>query len=652
MTAKKQRTSKGLLAITYVKKYPNLNPTQLAKMLFNSYPSEFKDTENARTIVRKVLGKAGDYDRQYQYTDVRKELALLKKDLPKGETEKTEPYHLPKSCTRVLVLSDVHIPYHNDEALFAAIEFGIEKDVNCIYLNGDTMDMYQLSRHEKNPANRSFSYELDVTRKFLKGLRDIFPNAHIVYKIGNHCFEKGTEVLTSNGFVNFEDLKEDELVAQFDNKLNISYSKPKSIIKEHYNGLLYNVENNYSRQVVTDQHRVAVGEDFIHARDLNISDVKNIPLNGYVKNEDYNISDEMLRFVVWLVCDGCIVYKKMPKSEKIRFQFKISKERKIESLRFLLEKMDIPYTFKECKKTGVNILQPYYIRVYQKEFVHNLYESLNGKKQFPSWFRNLSKRQVEIVLNELSITDGTIHDGGITLTTTSQNDASLLQEICVINGINCNVKSHDNLSGFKNGKIQYKLRIKIDSENTSLSVKKIETKKYNDLVYCVEMPLGTVITRNNGKVAFSGNCSRLEKFIRTNPQIMGVQEFELSSLLNFTELGIVEVKDKQWAYAGKLPILHGHELPTKSGGVNPARTVQLKLNKQGLVGHFHRETRSNGKQFDDKPYTTYSSGCLCCLHPAYMPINDWTHGFTYVEVDPKTGNYYVQQKTIVDGKIY
>ena len=48
------------------------------------------------------------------------------------------------------------------------------------------MDMYQLSRHEKNPMNRSFSYELDATRAFLKALRETFPNAHIVYKIGNH----------------------------------------------------------------------------------------------------------------------------------------------------------------------------------------------------------------------------------------------------------------------------------------------------------------------------------------------------------------------------------------------------------------------------------------------------------------------------------
>jgi predicted phosphodiesterase len=333
MNKNSKTSSRTELAKSYILKYPNHNNTQIAKLLFDDYPHIFSTVESARSLVRTLVGKNGEKLREAVHKDFAALINAMRKELPKGESEKVEPYHLPKSCTRILVLSDIHLPYQDDDALFAALKFGLEKDVNCIYLNGDTMDMYQLSRHEKNPANRSFSYELDTCRTFLKGLRNMFPNAHIVYKCGNHD-------------------------------------------------------------------------------------------------------------------------------------------------------------------------------------------------------------------------------------------------------------------------------------------------------------------------------SRFEKFIRQNPQLMGVQEFELSTLLNFTELRIQEVKDKQWAYAGKLPLLHGHELPTKSGGVNPARTVQLKLNKQAIVGHFHRETRSNGKQFDDKPYTTYSSGCLCDLYPAYMPINDWNHGFTYVEVDSKTGNYYVQQKTIVDGKIY
>lgn len=648
-----RRTSKGLLAISYIEKMPNSTNTAIAKALAKDYPNDFATVEHARSTIRVVKGQSGDLHREKSYTDVQQKLKQLKKDLPKGESERIEPYVLPKSCTRILILSDIHFCYQDDDALFAALQYGIDKDVNCVYLNGDTIDMYQLSRHEKNPANRSFSYELDVVRTFLRGLREMFPNAHLVYKLGNHCFARETEVLTPNGFIDFADLKEDDLVGQFDKDMNISFVKPTSIIKQHYNGFMYHVENNYSRQFVTDGHRVAVGDDFILAKDLKISDVKNIPLNGFVNNQDYDISDDMLRFIVWLVCDGCIVFQKLTKTNKIRFQFKLSKERKINALKELLEGMDVPYTFKECKKTGINKLQPYYIRLYHKEFVHSLYKELDGKKQFPSWFRKLSKRQVEIVLNEVCITDGSLHDGGITLTTTSKHDASLLQEISILNGINCNVVKFENQSGFDNGKLQYKLRIKIDSENSMISVKKIETLEYEDTVYCVEMPLGTVITRNNGKVAFSGNCARYEKYIMQNaPHLLGIDALKLSELLNFTELRIHEVKSMQWAYAGKLPILHGHELPTKSGGVNPARTVQLKLNKQGIVGHFHRETRSNGKQFDDKPYTTYSSGALCDLNPAYMPINDWTHGFTYVEVDPKTGNYYVQQKTIVDGKIY
>ncbi len=219
----RQKSAKSLIAIEYIKQFPNSNPTQLAKLLLKKYPTEYTGLENARMIVRQILGKNGERMREKAHVDIRKELAGFKKQMPKGESEKCEPYYLPKSCTRILVLSDIHIPYHSDEALIAAIEYGLEKDVNCIYLNGDTMDMYQLSRHEKNPMNRSFSYELDATRAFLKALRETFPNAHIVYKIGNHDarYEKyimqnaphllGVDALKLNELLGFTELRIQEV---------------------------------------------------------------------------------------------------------------------------------------------------------------------------------------------------------------------------------------------------------------------------------------------------------------------------------------------------------------------------------------------------------------------------------------------------------
>jgi hypothetical protein len=47
--------------------------------------------------------------------------------------------------------------------------------------------------------------------------------------------------------------------------------------------------------------------------------------------------------------------------------------------------------------------------------------------------------------------------------------------------------------------------------------------------------------------------------------------------------------------------------------------------------------------------TTWSLGCLCELHPAYLPINKWNHGFAIVDVDGN--NFHVRNKRIHKGVI-
>jgi hypothetical protein len=640
-----------------VLKFPTTPNMTLAKKFVKDYPEFMLSVEHARALIRQLKGKSGEKNREAVHKDFRvefeKALAKLKKELPKGETERKEPYVLPKANRNVLIISDLHIPYQDDAAVFAALEYGAAQNVDTIIINGDLIDFALISRHEKDLRKRSVAYEIETAKIFLQGLRAMFRNSLIIYKFGNHCFTVDTEILTTNGFVKFPDLKEDDMVAQFDENRNISYSKPNAIIKRMYEGDIYDISNNYTRQVVTDKHRVLIGNEFVEARDVKVGDVKKVPTNGYLNNEEYDISDNMLRFIVWLVCDGCIVLDKKYQEKKMRFQFKLSKERKIETLIKLLDELGAPYTYKLCKKSGVNKLQPYYIRIYKRHFVSAVYEMINSKKQFPQWFNKLSKRQAEIVLNELVITDGSIHDGGITWTTTSLNDCSVIQEMCILNGIKANFKNAGSRkSGFANGKEQYRSRIKIDSDNSMIISNSITTKPYNDMVYCVEMPLGTVITRNDGRVAFTGNCSRFHKWIMQKaPELLDIEGTSLPEILGLRALNIVYVEDKRYIYAGKMAIFHGHEVGMTSGGVNPARTLRLKLNKSAITSHFHRETKDMGRNLDEHPYACYSTGALCDLFPAYMPINQWTHGFIHLTLG-KDGSYKVQQKSIIDGVIY
>jgi len=105
---------------------------------------------------------------------------------PESFEESFEHYHLPKELKNILLLSDVHLPYHHIPALDEAIEYGISKKIDSILLNGDILDCYMLSKFQPDPRMRMFGEEIIAFQQFIKVLKNAFPKAKIYYKLGNH----------------------------------------------------------------------------------------------------------------------------------------------------------------------------------------------------------------------------------------------------------------------------------------------------------------------------------------------------------------------------------------------------------------------------------------------------------------------------------
>lgn len=177
------------VAREYRSKYKDLPTLTLARVIVKENPELYTSTEHARDALRRIEGKHGD-KRRKALTDkslvIEKERPRNPYNLPDSEEQEFKPYTLSKECKKVLLLSDIHIPYHSIDALTLALDYGKKKKVDMIILNGDTIDFYQLSRFEKDPRKRSFAHELEATRSFLQTLRKQFPSAKIIYKCGNH----------------------------------------------------------------------------------------------------------------------------------------------------------------------------------------------------------------------------------------------------------------------------------------------------------------------------------------------------------------------------------------------------------------------------------------------------------------------------------
>lgn len=144
--------------------------------------------EQARSRVRAFLGVSGvKHRKEYGDIGVRRapRQAGQKYELPPSQAEPWLPHDLGV-VGKVGILSDIHIPYHDETALRAAVDHLQAEKIDALLLNGDWADFYSISRHEKNPKHRNFRNELAAGRTFLKWVRQEFPNIPITVKLGNH----------------------------------------------------------------------------------------------------------------------------------------------------------------------------------------------------------------------------------------------------------------------------------------------------------------------------------------------------------------------------------------------------------------------------------------------------------------------------------
>jgi predicted phosphodiesterase len=136
------------------------------------------------------------------------------------------------------------------------------------------------------------------------------------------------------------------------------------------------------------------------------------------------------------------------------------------------------------------------------------------------------------------------------------------------------------------------------------------------------------------------------------PEVVGLDIFELGKILEFDDLGIEEVRDMRPIRLGKLNVIHGHEYRfALSNPVNPARGFYLRAKTHVLGAHLHQSSQHTEKSLEGLVIGTWSTGCLCGLHPDYRPLNNWSHGFAFVEV-VKDGGFHVANPRIIGGNIY
>lgn len=135
-------------------------------------------------------------------------------------------------------------------------------------------------------------------------------------------------------------------------------------------------------------------------------------------------------------------------------------------------------------------------------------------------------------------------------------------------------------------------------------------------------------------------------------ELVGIEEFEFSNIIKARARGIEVIGDRRYMMLNELCGIHGHEyVGGISAPVNPARGLFLKSKVSCFQGHNHQTSEHTEPTLTGKMVTTFSLGCLSELHPMYMPLNKFNHGFAIVDLDDNKRNFEFRNKRILNGQV-
>lgn len=155
----------------------------------------------------------------------RSQIAIKKMETLKKKNIKNTKNNIGKvnGPTKILVLTDMHIPFENEDALEEAINNNLDADM--VVLGGDTLEVYSVSKWPKR-KQLLLRHEYKKAFEFVKKLSELFPKVILIK--GNH---------------------EERLDKYFSSNIdqNVSFLVEKDVLTRIVNGYCFDDEDNFCK---------------------------------------------------------------------------------------------------------------------------------------------------------------------------------------------------------------------------------------------------------------------------------------------------------------------------------------------------------------------------------------------------------------------
>lgn len=329
----------------------------------------------------------------------------------------------------------------------------------------------------------------------LFGMQTVTGKKHLIITEGE-CLRGEAEVLTERGFCRLNHLEPDDKVAQWDNG-KLEFVHPIAYIKKEYTGPLL---HSYNRQrysiTTTPEHgfiqRQTTTDTYVKSPANNLIKHGNIPRVGVLDGPGLPYTPLELSLIIAWAADGHIGYRG-------RVAFK--KARKLQRFSSILETLGLDYKTSYCADGNLYISFEWPDRLPQT-------------KHFPEeWLSQASKEQREFMLSELMHWDGNLVPNRQQTEYSNKHlhNAQWVQALAHTTGMVSTVMRRSNAFGS-----WYKVSVLHNKTETSAQTSlKQEEVEHSGFVYCVQVPSGAFLVRDDGCISITGNCDALSAYQMT-----------------------------------------------------------------------------------------------------------------------------------------
>ena len=585
----------------FIRLFPQLGAAELARRIGTDQRKVLerrRAIEKRRSIVLDPPGKASVHHPAVQTIDI-----------PDG---------------RVVVFSDAHFwPGESSTAHKALLEIIKEFTPKLVVANGDMFDGATVSRHtpinfEQRPK---VCEELDAVRERLGEIEKVSKKSEKIWTLGNHdCLSPDTQCLTKRGWKNKADLSLDDFILSMDGDKAV-WSKINEIVEFDYDGKLLVHEDLRFRCAVTPNHRILLWrrnwrtakediQEYIKADSLPSR--FSVPSSGTLDIADYDISDNWLALIGWLLTDGCFSGADVTLHQ--------SKPEGVREISRLLDALGMSYNMSVRRRNithvcGRKLIKPpldehhFYLT---RDSSRTIHEYLTTKTSLPPCVYYISGRQFNILLDAIVAGNGHWNTATNCTVYGLEPILSSMQSLAVCHGWRAPLTQEN--------RGHYRLSL---TKFDRLSVLKggFRTEPYKGKVWCLRVPHGNFMVRHHGTCYFTGN-SRFETFLATNaPQYEKVEGTSLKDHF------------RAWTNAWAVHINNNTVVKHRfKGGQHAPYTNVTKAGWNIITGHLHSQ-----KVY---PITNYTgtlfgcdSGCLAAVKgPQFenyteASVTDWRSGF-------------------------